>query len=496
MYLLGLDIGSSRVKASIIDANSGYSLETAFSPKIDMQINSEQSGWAEQDPEIWWQNVLRACREAIMEAGIEAHDIKAIGISYQMHGLVLIDKKQELICRSIIWCDSRATGIGEEAYSDLGEAYCLDRYLNSPGNFTASKLKWIKEHHQVTYDQIHKILLPGDYIAMRFTGEVNTTVGGLSEAILWDFKENALAHSLLEHYGIDADLIPDVVPAFGVSGGVKAEVAEELGLKPGTPIAYRAGDQPNNAFALQVTEAGQMAATGGTSGVIYGVTDKYIADPQARLNTFAHVNHQHTDPRLGVLLCLNGAGILNSWLKNNVSDGKLFPDDIARIANEIPIGSKGLIVFPFGNGAERMLGNRNIDAQIHGLNFNIHKRSHLFRAGHEGIAFALNYGLELMSEMGIKQNSIRAAKANMFLSPVLRETLATVSGATIELYNTDGSQGAARAAGIGAGLFQSTSEAFESLVKAEEVQPDEKNKQAYMDAYLRWKDCLVKQLTL
>jgi xylulokinase len=494
MYLLGLDIGSSRVKASIIDANTGLCLESTFAPMTEMTIQSEQPGWAEQDPEVWWQNVLRATREAVMESDVDGDYIKAIGISYQMHGLVLVDENQKVIYPSIIWCDSRATGIGNKAFDDLGAGYCLDHYLNSPGNFTVSKLNWMKENHQVIFENIHKAMLPGDYIAMRLTGEINTTVGGLSEAIMWDFKENKPAYELMEYFGVDPELIPDLVPTFGISGGVKHDVAEELGLRPGTPVSYRAGDQSNNAFSLNVLEPGQLAATGGTSGVIYGVTDKLLYDPMSRVNSFAHVNHSEEQLRLGVLLCMNGTGILNSWLKNNIADGKLYYDDLSRAANEIGIGSDGLVVLPFGNGAERMLGNQNVNAQFHGICFNIHTQAHLFRAAHEGIAYALNYGMEIMHEVGIEKSNICAGKANMFLSPIFRNTLAGISGAVIELYNTDGSQGAARAAGVGAGIFNSNDETFSGLIKTEEIEPDNKLTSQYSEGYELWKETLGRQM--
>ena len=448
MYLLGLDIGSSSVKASLIEVSSGASVASAFSPKTEMKIDAPQPGWAEQDPGQWWEHLKLAVSEVLTSASVRSEGIGSIGISYQMHGLVLVDRDQNVLRPAIIWCDSRAVEIGERAFKEIGPDRCLARLLNSPGNFTASKLRWVKENEPETYGRIHKLMLPGDYIAMRLTGDINTTPSGLSEGILWDFTSNEVAGLLLEHYGIDPALVPDVVPTFSIQGELTREAASELGLKAGTKIAYRAGDQPNNAFSLSAVDPGQVAATAGTSGVVYGVSDVVKADAQSRVNTFAHVNHQAENPRLGVLLCINGTGALNAWLRKNVGDD-LDYESMNRLAGEVSIGSDGVVVMPFGNGAERVLGNRDIGCQFHGLNFQHHTRAHLLRAAQEGIVFALAYGMACMDDLGIELSAIKAGQTNMFQSPVFRDTFAGVTGATIELYETDGAEGAARAAGVG-----------------------------------------------
>ena len=494
MYLLGYDIGSSSVKASIVDAHTGACVASAFYPKEEMVIKAVQSGWAEQDPEIWWQNLKLATKQVLSQSGIKPSDIKAIGISYQMHGLVIVDKDQKVLRPSIIWCDSRAVSIGEKAFNDIGDKHCLEHLLNSPGNFTASKLKWVKNNEPQVFDKIHKMMLPGDYIAMKLTGVINSTVSGLSEGMLWDFKNNKLADFLLNHYGIRKDMIPDLVPTFSEQGRVDASAAEELGIAAGTVIAYRAGDQPNNALSLNVLNPGEIAATAGTSGVVYGVSEVVKYDPQSRVNTFVHVNHTEKQNRLGVLLCVSGTGILNSWMKKNVVPSGASYEDMNRMASEIPVGSEGLSVLPFGNGAERLLGNKNTGAIIDGLNFNIHNRNHLIRASQEGIVFSFKYGLDVMQEIGIKPAVIRAGYANMFLSRIFRDTLANISGATIELYDTDGSQGAAKGAGVGAGIYKSFAEAFSSLKKLSTVEPDKSQQQVSLNAYEAWKKTLLKNI--
>lgn len=455
-----------------------------------MAIVAKQAGWAEQQPELWWENLKLAILEAKSLAKISGSEIVAVGISYQMHGLVIVDKQQNVLRPSIIWCDSRATEIGNKAFNEIGNEKCLNTLLNSPGNFTASKLKWVKDNEPALYAKIDKIMLPGDYIAMRMTGEIRTTASGLSEGMLWDFRKNEVSDLVLNYYGFSKELIPELVDTFGIQGHVSAPIASELGLKAGIPVSYRAGDQPNNALSLNVLNPGEIATTAGTSGVVYGVSGDVKYDPQSRVNTFAHVNHSAAENRLGVLLCINGTGILNSWLNKNVGNKAFSYEEMNAKASSVAIGSDGLSILPFGNGAERVLGNKNIGAQISGLDFNRHTDAHLFRAAQEGIVFSFKYGMEIMEQIGIKAQVIRAGKANMFLSPVFRETLAGVSGATIELYNTDGSVGAARGAGIGSGYYASAKEAFSSLKKLETVTPDSGKKAQYDAAYQSWKQAL------
>jgi xylulokinase len=492
MYLLGIDIGSSSVKASILNGETGVIAGSSFYPKSEMTIMASQSGWAEQQPELWWENLKLAILEAKSLAGIAGTEIVAIGISYQMHGLVVVDRQQKVLRPSIIWCDSRATEIGNLAFNEIGNELCLDSLLNSPGNFTASKLKWVKENEPAVYEKIDKIMLPGDYIAMRLTGEIRTTASGLSEGMFWDFRKNQVSELVLDYYGFSKELIPDLVDTFGIQGYVSAGIAGELGLKPGTPVSYRAGDQPNNALSLNVLNPGEIAATAGTSGVVYGVSGEVRYDPQSRVNTFAHVNHAATDDRLGVLLCINGTGILNSWMNKYVGNKDYSYQQMNELAGSIPTGSEGLSILPFGNGAERVLGNRNIGAHICGLDFNRHTQSHLFRAAQEGIVFSFKYGMDILKGIGIDAKVIRAGKSNMFLSPVFRETLANISGVSIELYNTDGAAGAARGAGVGCGYYSSFKEAFSGLTKLGVIEPDQNESDRVNQAYQTWEDQLKK----
>ena len=489
-YLLGIDVGSSSVKASLLDVASGSCAGSAFYPKTEQKIESPQPGFAEQDPQCWYDCARDAVRDAMREAGAKPEDVKAVGIAYQMHGLVCVDKDQKVLRPSIIWCDSRAVPYGQAAFDALGAEQCLGHLMNSPGNFTAAKLAWVKENEPELFAQIDKIMLPGDWLAMKLTGEAATTASGLSEGMFWDFKAEAPAQFLLDHYGFDKELIAKIVPTFGNQGVLTEEAATEFGLSAGTPVSYRGGDQPNNALSLNVLNPGEIAATAGTSGVVYGVTDAKQYDPQSRVNTFAHVNHSESDPRLGVLLCINGTGILNAWTKRLLGD--ISYKEMDELAKSVPIGSNGVTVLPFGNGAERVLGNRNIGAQIGGLDFNRHDRAQLCRAVQEGIVFSFMYGMEVMAETGIELKTIRAGFANMFMSDVFCNTLAGVSGATIELYETDGSLGAARGAGIGAGIYSSFEEAFAKLEKRKVIEPGEG---AYAEAYANWKEHLEATLS-
>lgn len=493
MYLLGYDIGSSSVKASLVDANTGNCVASAFYPPKEAEIIALQSGWAEQQPEMWWHHLKLATADVLSSSQVNKDDIKAIGISYQMHGLVCVDKNQQVLRPSIIWCDSRAVGIGQQAFEELGADICLSHLLNSPGNFTASKLAWVKRNEPEIFEKIDKIMLPGDYIAMKLTGNVCTTISGLSEGMLWDFKEDKLAGFLLDYYGIEPSMIADIVPTFGEQGTVNKEAAQELGLKEGTPVTYRAGDQPNNALSLNVFNPGEIAATAGTSGVVYGVSEQVNYDPLSRVNTFAHVNHTQQLNRLGVLLCINGTGILNSWLHHNITPSLDYPD-MNRLASSVPVGSEGLVVLPFGNGAERVLQNKELGCSIHGLNFNKHNERHILRASQEGIVFSFCYGMEIMNQMGLNIQHIHAGRANMFKSALFRDTLATVSGASIDVYKTDGSEGAAKGAGIGVGIYHDHDEAFASLECLAHVEPQISQREEYLSAYHRWKSVLKNEL--
>ena len=490
-FLLGFDVGSSSVKASLVNADTGVCVASAFYPEKEAPILAVKAGWAEQDPQMWWDNAKLSLKKVMDMAQVKGNEIKAIGISYQMHGMVCVDKSLNVLRPSIIWCDSRAVPYGEKAFGEIGHEQCLSHLLNSPGNFTAAKLAWVKHNEPQIFEQIYKIMLPGDYLAMKLSGMVNTTVSGLSEGMFWDFKEKKPAAFLLDYFGFDHSLIPDIVPTFSVQSEVSAEAAAELGLKPGTPISYRAGDQPNNALSLNVFNPGEIASTAGTSGVVYGVSGEVNYDPKSRVNTFAHVNYSQDTDRLGILLCINGTGILNAWMRRNVAPEGMSYDEMNRLMETVPVGCEGVSVIPFGNGAERVLENQQTDCSIHGINFNKHGKAHLLRAAQEGIVFSFCYGMEIMQQMGMEINKIHAGRANMFLSDIFRDTLAGVSGATIELYDTDGSVGAAKGAGMGCGFYKDHQEAFSTLKQLAVIEPDNSNRAAYLQAYTHWKSRLL-----
>ena len=491
-YLLGYDIGTSSVKAAIVDAETGQTIASAQYPDAEAPIMSKQAGWAEQEPEMWWEELKKATERVEQKANGALADVKAIGISYQMHGLVCVDKEGTPLRPSIIWCDGRAVPYGNAAFEAIGKEQCLSHMLNSPGNFTAAKLAWVKENEPELFANIHKIMLPGDYIAMKLSGgDIKTTISGLSEGMFWDFKNNEVSKDIMNYFGFDDSLIAEIVPTFSVQSTVCETVAKELGIPMGTPIAYRGGDQPNNALSLNVMKPGEIAATGGTSGVVYGVLGDVNYDPLSRVNTFAHVNHNQPDTRLGVLLCINGTGILNAWVKRTVAPEGISYGEMNDLAESVPVGAEGLSVIPFGNGAERVLQNENPGASLHGINFNIHTKAHSIRAAQEGIAFSFAYGMEIMKNMGMEITTIKAGHANLFLSPLFRRTLAAVTGASIQLYETDGSVGAAYGAGIGAGIYSDSDDAFKTLKHIATESPVE-NAEEYLVAYNRWKTALGK----
>jgi xylulokinase len=484
--LLGIDLGSSSVKSCILDASTGKALASKAFPEVEMPIQSPQSGWAEQDPEIWWKHVKEGIAYVCGQAQVQAGELLSIGIAYQMHGLVCVDKSQQVLRSSIIWCDSRAVGQGEKAFQSLGADYCLPHLLNSPGNFTASKLRWVIENQPEVATQIYKIMLPGDFIAMKLSGEILTSETGLSEGIFWDFKKNGLSEPLLAEMQIPNEWIPEAIPSFSLQGKVSVTAAVETGLEAGIPIAYRAGDQPNNAFSLQVLHPGELATTAGTSGTVYGVANTPVYDPKSRVNTFVHVNHSQSAPSYGVLLCVNGTGILNSWLKRLLGGSSLSYEEMNTLAAGAPIGADHLTFLPFGNGVERILQNVPMGAHLLGLDLLKHDQKHILRAAQEGIVSALTYGFRIMKDMGMDLNTVKAGHANMFLSPIFRETFVQMNQVNLELYDTDGAQGAARGAGIGAGIFASEEEAFHGLALLQTLAPDPAKAAQYEEVYRTW----------
>jgi xylulokinase len=491
MLLLGIDVGTSSIKVSVVDSQTTHCIASAQFPDVETEIKTVKPGWAEQSPEMWWQHIQEAIKRVAANNKIELGDIGAIGIAYQMHGLVVVDKAQKVLRDSIIWCDSRAVPYGEKAFQAIGEEKSLSHLLNSPGNFTAAKLAWVKGNEPQVYEAIDKIMLPGDFIAMKMTGEVTTSASALSEGVFWDFKSEGVSDDVVNYFGFDSSLIPQVQPVFAEHGVLQPSIAQSLGLKAGIPVTYKAGDQPNNALSLNVLKPGEVAATAGTSGVIYGVSDALAFDPQSRVNTFAHVNHTHDQRRLGVLLCINGTGILNRWVRDNIALGISY-SQINTEATNVEAGSKGLKVLPFGNGAERMLNNRIVGAHFIDIDLNVHTRADIFRAAQEGIAFAFRYGLDIMRENGMSPSIIRAGKTNMFLSPVFTEAFVNATGVAVELYESDGSVGAAIGAGIGVKAFANEQEAFSKMERLQVVEPTVADK--YDGLYKEWKVVLEKFL--
>jgi len=490
MITLGIDLGSSSVKTTLFDADSGKCIGRSSHPPTEMEIISPQKDWAEQDPEVWMENLQRAIILLRKNHSQSLKNVSAIGITYQMHGLVAVDLNGSVIRNAIIWCDSRAVNIGNKALEDLGNKFCLSHLLNSPGNFTASKLSWVKQNEPDNYNQVHKIMLPGDFIAFRLTNEIKTTASGLSEGIFWDFEKNAISDELMSYFGFDKKMIPEITETFSEQGYLSKKMADLFGMQAGIPVSYRAGDQPNNAFSLNVLNPGEVAATAGTSGVVYGVTDTKKFDPKSRVNTFLHVNNTIQNPRLGILLCLNSVGILNSWVRHQLLGSHISYSEMNEIAAKAPEGAYGLNILPFGNGAERVLENQNIGVSFHGLNLTNHNRSHVLRAMQEGIVFAFQYGLEIMKKMGLHLRVVKAGHANMFLSNLFVQTLANVSGAKIELYNTDGAEGAARGAALGAGFYKSSKDAFSGLKILDTVRPHSNS--TINEYYDKWKQTLLK----
>jgi xylulokinase len=493
MLLLGIDLGTSSVKVTVLDAATQKCIAAVQYPETEVDIISLHPGWAEQSPDLWWENVKQAILKCNATNLYDPKDIAAIGIAYQMHGLVLVDKDQHVLRNSIIWCDSRAVEIGDDAFANIGNEKCLYRLLNSPGNFTASKLAWVKDNEPAVYAKIDKVMLPGDFIAMKFTGDITTTVSALSEGIFWDYRSNSISSDINNYFGFDQSLFPQVQTLFSPHGLLKETVATRLSIKAGIPVSYKAGDQPNNALSLNVLQPGEVAATAGTSGVIYGVSNQLEYDQQSRINSFAHVNYKEEEALIGVLLCINGSGIFNRWVKNLIGANRTYAE-LNQAASIIKPGANGLLALPFGNGAERMLNNQQVGAHFQNLDFNIHTDAHLVRAAQEGVAFAFRYGLDIMRENGMHPTIIRAGKANLFLSDVFTRSFVNATQTAIEFYDGDGSYGAALGAGIGAGIYSNAADAFGNRKPSGCIEPEEKNNSE--ELYQQWKTFLQEKLQI
>lgn len=492
MLLCGIDVGTSSIKFSVVDGDNQQLIYSCSFPEHENDISSPEPGFAEQEPEHWWYCVKQAILQGNTSGKYDPKDIKSIGISYQMHGLVVLDAHLHVLRPSIIWCDSRAAMLGEEAYQALGVNFCQSHLLNSPGNFTAAKLAWVKKNQPAIYEKIAHVLLPGDFIACRLTESLGTSASALSEGIFWDFKEQHISKELLGYYGFDQGLFPEVKPVFSIHGHITPAIALELGFATDVVVSYKAGDQPNNAFSLGVLEPGEIATTAGTSGVVYGVSDELKFDPLNRVNSFAHVNYHEEIVRIGVLMCINGTGILNRWIKQNFFPTHSY-QEMNQIAAKSNVGSNGLLCNPFGNGAERIFNNKQIGASFQGLDFNRHQQAEIIRSAQEGIAFSMVYGIELLSLVGIRPSLLKAGKANMYLSDVFTETIVNASNVSVELVETDGAYGAALGGGVGLGYYSSTHEAVATLKKLETIQPNSK-KEETQEAYLLWKENLLKSI--
>lgn len=436
MAFLGIDVGTSSVKVSIV-GEDGVILASATAPaSSERAINSPNPNWAEQNPEDWWEDAQQAILNLPLEARLQ---VEAIGIAYQMHGLVLVDSQFQPVRPSIIWCDGRNIQESQILAESLGLDALENRLLNKPGTLTLAKLAWVAEHEPETLAKAHTFGLPGDFIAYKLTGEWSTTKSGYSEMVGWDFGASIPFEEGFRKAGWKLPL-PEARPNLEEGAPIQKVIAEKLGLPPSARVTYRAGDQPNNAFGLGVLQQGETAISAGTSGVLYGIGDSSPGLHEG-INRFLHVNSQ-----IGVLMCLNGVGSAlafarRTWFQNQSYEAL---SELASQANP----ENCPYFFPFGNGAERILSERAFSGFTE-LDFNRHNLPELARSVFEGIAFAYRLGSEKMEKAGCLSKVVNGTESGLLKSSFFAQLLANELQVELILSEGDGSTAAARGAALG-----------------------------------------------
>jgi xylulokinase len=458
-FVLGIDVSTTATKAVLVDeAGAVRAIGTA-----DYDFLSPRPLWSEQRPELWWDGTQVAVRAALSGAGVRAEDVAAVGLTGQMHGLVLLDRDEQVLRPAILWNDQRTAAECELIRQLVGP----ERLIQITGNdaltgFTAPKLVWVRDHEPEVWARVAHVLLPKDYVRLKLTGVHAVDVADGAGTLLFDLAQRTWSPEVTGALGIDPAWLPPTFEGPAVTGALSAAGAAATGLLAGTPVVAGGGDQAANGIGLGVIGPGTTALSLGTSGVVFAPTDRPIFDPLGRVHAFCHAvpGRWHF-----MSVMLSAAGSLR-WFRDTLAPGAAF-GELAAAAGEVPAGSDGLVFLPYLSGERSPYPDPAARAAFVGLTLG-HDRRHLTRAVLEGVAFGLRDGLDLMIGAGMAAPAQIRASGGGIASPLWRQILADVLDAEIATVNTTegAASGAALLAAVGAGWYRDVESAVAALVVA------------------------------
>lgn len=484
-YLMGIDIGTTSARAIIID-EEGKLLGAGV---YEYPLYHPQPLWAEQDPQDWWEGTKKSIGKALKEADVKPQEIGGIGLSGQMHGLVLLDENYEVLRRSILWCDQRTVKQCEYIMRKSRQTLVKSTCNPALTGFTLPKVIWVRQEEPKIYDKIHKMLLPKDYIRFKLTGEFATEVSDASGTLMLDVKKRKWSEDVLSAFGINKEALPVVYESVQITGKITPEAARETGLKEGIPVVGGGGDQAAGGVGNGVVREGLLSSTIGTSGVVFASLNDVKTDPLLRTHTFCHAvpGKWHI---MGVMLSAGGS---LKWFRDNLGMEEL---NVSKITGQDPYeiltmeasrvepGSEGLIFLPY------LMGERTPypDPYAKGVFFGLtprHTKAHLVRAVMEGVAFGLRDSLEIIKRLGTKIEEIRASGGGA-RSELWRQIQADINNTQMVTINmSEGPAfGVALLAGVGTGVYKSVEEACESTIHITgTTEPIKENVKRYEEYY-------------
>jgi xylulokinase len=473
---LGIDIGTGGSRALLVDAAGK---EVASVTVAHQNMRMEQPLWAEQDPADWAQASFAAVRGVLAKAEVAGSQVRGVGLSGQMHGLVMLDADAQVIRPSLIWCDQRSQPQVDFIHAHVGRENVL-RFIANPvlTGFTLPKLLWVRDHEPANFERVRKVLLPKDYVRYCLTGDYATDVADASGTGVFDVVQREWSHDMMGALGLDRDLLPRCYESSEVTSTISRAAAEQTGLAEGTPVVGGAGDQAASAVGNGIVETGIVSCTLGTSGVVFAHMDEVAYDPQGRVHTFCHA----VPGKWHVMGVTQGAGLSLQWMRNQLMPGMDY-EAMMREAATAPAGSQGLYWLPY------LMGERtpHVDAQARGGWIGLtakHTRADLIRSIVEGVSFSQKDALDIIEGLGAPVNSVRASGGGA-RSPFWRQILADVfSKPVVSLASQEGSAaGAALLAMVGTGAFASVPEACRATVRAVETRLPGAEQQTYSDRH-------------